>query len=151
MSGEQRLTDVARLLGIPLTWETVRDHGADKVSARLELDPRWPVFAEHFPGDPMLPGSAVVHLMAQLARELDRGAQRGDVPARTLRDVRFARPLVPPGRVTFTAERRADGGVRCEAVLEPEPEPAQRETEGGTVAAEGGTVAARGVFAADGT
>jgi len=82
------------LLGIPLAPPV--DRSADTITAVLDLEEDWPVFAEHFPGNPVLPGSATVHLMLGLAQHLDPAA-------RAMRHVRFARPLVPPARIRCTA------------------------------------------------
>ncbi|MFF9274641.1 hypothetical protein [Streptomyces griseosporeus] len=102
------------LLGIPVAPE-VR-HTDRTVTAVLDLDPGWPVFAEHFPGNPVLPGSAAAHLLLGLARRLDPAA-------RGLRDVRFARPLVPPARVRLTATADDAGAVTCTAVIEQQDGP----------------------------
>ncbi|WP_406454315.1 hypothetical protein OH768_16445 [Streptomyces sp. NBC_01622] len=96
------------LLGIPLAPPVDRSAGA--VTAVLDLEEHWPVFAEHFPGNPMLPGSAAVHLMLGLARHLDPAA-------RALRHVRFARPLVPPARIRCTATT-TDGAIVCTVLTE---------------------------------
>ncbi|WP_424212996.1 hypothetical protein ACN20G_13410 [Streptomyces sp. BI20] len=97
------------VLGIPSAPEPEVD--ADRASLLLDLDASWPVFAEHFPGNPMFPGSASVRLLLDLARRIHPGT-------RGLRDVRFARPLVPPARARFTAERLADASVRVTAQIE---------------------------------
>ncbi|MFF1925228.1 hypothetical protein ACFVW8_32245 [Streptomyces sp. NPDC058221] len=125
-----------RLLGIPLTWPPGPADGCDVIERNLRLDPHWPVFAEHLPGNPMLPGSAIVHLMSELAQQLAGAARYDAVHTGVLRDVRFARALVPPARVRFTARRaqRPDERIECTAVLE---EPT------------GDVVAARGVFITD--
>ncbi|MDH6117265.1 hypothetical protein [Kitasatospora sp. GAS204B] len=113
-----------RVLGAPLTVTPVADgHGG--WSAELELDPDWPIFAEHFPGNPMFPGSLTVRLMSALA-ESALGAARYEV-----REVRFGTALVPPAVVRLRAvpdPARTDT-LRCQVLLST--------TDGETVAARG--------------
>jgi 3-hydroxymyristoyl/3-hydroxydecanoyl-(acyl carrier protein) dehydratase len=59
----------------------------------------------HFPGDPIVPGSALAGLMADVAARLDDG--------RTLRELvrcAFHVPVVPDDEVEIVA-RRGDGGA----------------------------------------
>jgi 3-hydroxymyristoyl/3-hydroxydecanoyl-(acyl carrier protein) dehydratase len=63
----------------------------------------------HFPGDPLMPGAALVGLMAELAAQLV--ARPGAAPAEIVRAAFFRRvtphdPIVVAARVTSTADRR---------------------------------------------
>jgi acyl dehydratase len=64
----------------------------------------------------VLPVSASALVVLGVARRLDRAA-------RGLRDVRFARPLVPPARVRLTATADDAGAVTCTAVIEQQDGP----------------------------
>ncbi|MEY9836940.1 hypothetical protein [Streptacidiphilus sp. EB103A] len=116
MSSPYTETAAPCVLGAPLTLDPVPD-GTGGCSAELELDPGWPIFAEHFPGRPMLPGSLTAHLMATVAAAVP-GAEPGPRPA-SLRGVRFQAPLVPPARIRVTAAPDPAHGdtVRCLVLL----------------------------------
>ena len=130
-SPAQQTAAEVRVLGVPLCPDPVPD-GAGGYRAELDLDPDWPIFAEHFPGRPMLPGSFSAQLMATVATALADGAASdgtasdgtasdgADAAGRqSLREVRFSVPLVPPARIRVTAapDRDRPGTVRCQILL----------------------------------
>jgi 3-hydroxymyristoyl/3-hydroxydecanoyl-(acyl carrier protein) dehydratase len=91
------------MLGIPLSLCGIED-STGRVTVELTLDPAWQVFAEHFPGDPVLPGSATLHLMIRTAALLAPGARLGSIA-----HVRFGAALRPGARLRLVAI----GGAHC--------------------------------------
>lgn len=78
----------------------------------FRFDPAHPLFADHFPGAPVVPGSCIVQAFAD---EASRWAGGPDFPfagpPRAVHGFRFRR-FVPPGDYAFRMERTGDG-LRC--------------------------------------
>jgi len=93
---------------LPLTDLSI---AADRItaSARLEVDSRW--YEGHFHGQPILPGMAVVALVAEamIAAERREGNQ---VTVTGLARVRFRLPARPGETIQIQVARPADGGGR---------------------------------------
>jgi 3-hydroxyacyl-[acyl-carrier-protein] dehydratase len=70
------------------------------------FDPEDPVYAEHFPGKPVVPGSMIIRAFL-LAAEADGRFEA----ARRIRDFRFKK-FVPPGRYRYRMEPCA-AGLQC--------------------------------------
>jgi len=71
----------------------------------------------HFPGDPLLPGSALVALMADLGARLFSDTRHTAQPVALPRCV-FAVPVRPGGPITIVARRLPDAtGVEAEIRL----------------------------------
>jgi 3-hydroxymyristoyl/3-hydroxydecanoyl-(acyl carrier protein) dehydratase len=93
---------------LPLTDLSV---AADRItaSARLESGSRW--YEGHFPGRPILPGMAVVALVAEaiIAAERREGSA---VTITGLARVRFRLPVLPGETILIRVSRPTDGGGR---------------------------------------
>jgi 3-hydroxymyristoyl/3-hydroxydecanoyl-(acyl carrier protein) dehydratase len=88
------------------------DADAGQATGHAVVDGNHQLFADHFPGETLLPGSLLVELAAQIAgplaeevvkqkRNLDRWALLG-----MIRDVKFVRPVGLPATITINAEVR---------------------------------------------
>ncbi|MBF6329920.1 3-hydroxyacyl-ACP dehydratase FabZ family protein [Nocardia transvalensis] len=101
---------------------SIADPGFDRI---LELEPglravairnipgTLPVFADHFPRYPIMPGVLLLEGMIALA---GRAAGAGEWRLRTAEAVRFRRFVVPGDQVVFTVEAAgydADSGLWC--------------------------------------
>jgi len=75
---------------LPLAIEVLAE---DVIAATASIDPGWPWFQGHFPGNPVLPGVA---LLALAQAVLQQGTGREDLAFTGLRKVRF-KGLVRPG------------------------------------------------------
>lgn len=81
-----------------------------RASAEASVEAEHPLFADHFPGSPLLPGSLMIELAAQLSGPLaEEFAKRraGDERWAILgmvRDARFLRPVSLPATLTLNAE-----------------------------------------------
>ena len=98
------------------------------------LDPQLPFFADHFPGQPLMPGVLLIEAMAQTAGALCVAAQgEGGAPSlvymMTIDKAKFRKPVVPGDQVRFhmtrvakrrnmwwyRGEAKVDGVLVCEA------------------------------------
>lgn len=71
-----------------------------------------PIFAGHFPGQPVVPGVMTLKVVRELAEHVSGW---GHTRMQYLRDAKYLRPIVPDGRpltVTFTLD--ADRNVKAE-------------------------------------
>lgn len=66
----------------------------NKIEAQAFVPPNSPWFSGHFPGAPILPGIALIHLVWQaIIREA--GERREEIRLHTLKRVRFTQPVRP--------------------------------------------------------
>ena len=66
----------------------------NKIEAQAFVPPNSPWFSGHFPGAPILPGIALIHLVWQaIIREA--GERREEIQLHTLKRVRFTQPVRP--------------------------------------------------------
>lgn len=72
-------------------------------TARFNFPPDLPVFAGHFPNDPILPGFMQIELALDLLRRLKMGGQ-----LQAVRQARFFLPIRPGRNVDVSLEALAD-------------------------------------------
>ncbi len=75
-------------------------------SGAFSFDPADPIYAEHFPGFPVVPGSVVISAFLQAGQAAAPGMKAIEV-----RDFKF-RTFISPGGYTYRLERRGDD-LRC--------------------------------------
>lgn len=96
----------------------VATDGASRVLGLRRLAPSDPVFADHFPGDPVYPGVLLVEMMGQLALTLPAlrngvlpsGGQPPKVRFLRLHDARFIGAALPGDELAVLAELIDDNG-----------------------------------------
>ena len=71
------------------------------------FDPRDPVFAEHFPGNPVVPGSLIVQAFLEAVREFAIKEEY-----RRVERFRFKR-FIRPGQYAFSLEQVDDDCLKC--------------------------------------
>ena len=88
------------------------DAAAGSSSGKAIVPADHPLFADHFPGNPLLPGALLIELAAQIAGPLAEQVTklRLDVERWSLlgmiRDAKFLRPVPLPATLLFAAEVR---------------------------------------------
>jgi 3-hydroxyacyl-[acyl-carrier-protein] dehydratase len=85
----------------------LKQSGQKRYRGTFVFDSRDPVFADHFPGHPVVPGSLIVQAFMEAVREL---AIDGEY--RRVERFRFKR-FVPPGHYAFLLERVDDTCLNC--------------------------------------
>ena len=71
------------------------------------FDPEDPIYADHFPGNPVVPGSLIIDAFLTAARPaMERLGQC------FIENFRF-RQFISPGRYAFRMERKTDGRTQC--------------------------------------
>ena len=97
-----------------------------RASAEAFVAADHPLFADHFPGSPLLPGSLMIELAAQvsgpLAEELAKtrmGNERWAILG-MVRDARFLSPVFLPATISITAEvvRSEPSSINTNALVE---------------------------------
>ncbi len=78
-----------------------------RCSGTFVFDPRDPVFAEHFPGHPVVPGSLIVQAFLEVVREYTV-----DGAYRRVERFRFKR-FIRPGRYAFLIEQADADRLNC--------------------------------------
>ncbi len=71
------------------------------------FDPDDPIYRDHFPGHPVVPGSLIVHAFIEALDPLDQNPGTWSVT-----DFRFKR-FIPPGRYAYCIEPKTDGRMAC--------------------------------------
>jgi 3-hydroxyacyl-[acyl-carrier-protein] dehydratase len=86
------------------------------------LDPQAPFFADHFPGNPLMPGVLLVECAAQAAGVLWQ--QPGAAYLAAVRDFRFRKPVLPDQTVDIevTLEKEMGPFGQFDAVLRVGPD-----------------------------
>lgn len=81
------------------------------LSGVFYFDPADPIYADHFPGCPVVPGSLIVQAFIKALRNSGMGMRPGRI-----QDFKF-RKFIPPGEYEFLLENRGDS-LRCR-LLQP--------------------------------
>jgi 3-hydroxyacyl-[acyl-carrier-protein] dehydratase len=71
------------------------------------FDPEDPIYAEHFPGHPVVPGTLIISAFIQAAEAI-----KPDQKTWKISNFRFKR-FVPPGRYAFQIAPMSDGRLAC--------------------------------------
>jgi len=71
------------------------------------FDPEDPIYRDHFPGNPVVPGSLIIHAFME-TMDRSKGADTGCTATR----FRF-KQFIPPGRYAFRLKPRPDGRTDC--------------------------------------
>jgi 3-hydroxyacyl-[acyl-carrier-protein] dehydratase len=74
----------------------------DMFAGTFFFDPADGIYADHFPGNPVVPGSLIVHAFLEAAASLGL-----DFPGREIENFGF-REFLTPGEYPFTMEIRGD-------------------------------------------
>ena len=74
---------------------------------RFYFDPDDPIYRDHFPGHPVVPGSLIIHAFMS---ETGRFAKNATAPS--MANFRFKR-FVSPGSYTYRIEPMSDGRLAC--------------------------------------
>jgi 3-hydroxyacyl-[acyl-carrier-protein] dehydratase len=85
----------------------LRQSGDKRYSGTFVFDSRDPVFADHFPGNPVVPGSLIVQAFLEAAREFAVSGEYHRVER-----FRFKR-FVGPGEYAFVMEQIDAGCLKC--------------------------------------
>ncbi|KXU81969.1 hypothetical protein [Aeromonas enteropelogenes] len=93
-----------------LPTQLARQVTSDGVQLLLRLDASLPWFSGHFPGAPLLPGVAQLHLAIHFARE--EGMLAGEFQG--MDQLKFQRPLRPDEQCWLMLQRQDDGQLRFE-------------------------------------
>lgn len=86
---------------------TMVDDPAALTEGQFFFDPADPIFQDHFPGNPVVPGSLIVHAFIAAL-----GKYGGDAAFRPVTNFRFKR-FVPPGCYAYRMETTSDGRTAC--------------------------------------
>lgn len=84
-------------------------------SGYFHFDPEDPIYRDHFPGHPVVPGSLIIHAFIEA---IDR-CMKAEMPHVATR-FRFRR-FISPGRYAFRIQRRSDGRMACQLFDKDEP------------------------------
>lgn len=76
-------------------------------AGHFHFDPQDPIYQDHFPGSPVVPGSLIIDAFMTVARPALQG-QGGC----SVENFRF-RQFIRPGRYAFRMQRKADGCMQC--------------------------------------
>lgn len=73
----------------------------------FHFDPQDPIYQDHFPGNPVVPGSLIIEAFMTVARPALQGPG-----GCSIENFRF-RQFIRPGRYAFRMDRIADGCMQC--------------------------------------
>ena len=71
------------------------------------FNPEDPVYADHFPGNPVVPGSLIVHAFMRVVQGQDNNSNNWDI-----KNFRFKR-FVSPGRYAYSIRDKGNGRLVC--------------------------------------
>lgn len=90
---------------------------ADQAKVSGVLNPEHPIFAAHFPGQPILPGVCQV----RIATELLRAIEKKHLQLSTAKNIKYIGLITPdnkPVEVYFANITRRDDGLDCRVVFQ---------------------------------
>jgi len=92
--------DAAPLVG----FDEVEQLSAVRIEVRKTLEPSDPVFAGHYPHQPIFPGVLILDAMMQALRYQCRSTRQSEIRLKTLKSLRFSAPLWPGDSFTVQCE-----------------------------------------------
>lgn len=94
------------------------------IDGEFYFDPADKIYADHFPGNPVVPGSLITHAF------LEAGKKAGLKGKRLIIEGFKFREFVPPGRYSFSIEAHSN---RMKCRLYPKPSEPHRTLVTGTI------------------
>ncbi|HLO60385.1 MAG TPA: hypothetical protein VK179_16660 [Bacteroidales bacterium] len=89
----------------------------ENITAEVALNPEHPVFAGHFPGNPILPGVCTVQIVKEI---LELVFNTGMIleKAGNIKYLGFVSPVLSPAMLfTLSAKENESGGLSCSATV----------------------------------
>ncbi|MBN1531143.1 MAG: hypothetical protein JXA20_00635 [Spirochaetes bacterium] len=96
------------------SWFVIKNIGfgdTGGATAQVEIPESSPWFAGHFPGFPLLPGIAQIHMAFGLIRESELREGR-EVAIAEIKKVRYRKMITPGSSVTLSVLRNAENPLR---------------------------------------
>ena len=101
---------------LPLTSVCERPSGVIEAEARIPDDSPW--FSGHFPGNPMLPGVAILALVAEIVSTHAKPADCDHFVVEGFRHVRFTEIGLPGGHIRASLSPVSGAEVRFEVTID---------------------------------
>jgi 3-hydroxyacyl-[acyl-carrier-protein] dehydratase len=78
------------------------------VAGEFVFDPEDLIYPDHFPGNPVVPGSLIIAAFLRVVRS----AAEDEGTSWSVENFRFRR-FIPPGRYAFRVSGNSDGSMKC--------------------------------------